>query len=81
MTGQRLHPGNYSEISAVCTHPDFLCKGYAAMLIQQQLQLIGKSGRIPFLHVWDDNARAIHLYERLGFRKNGPMNFYFMKRK
>ncbi|MGZ8545692.1 MAG: GNAT family N-acetyltransferase [Flavisolibacter sp.] len=80
MTGQRLHPGNYSEISAVCTHPDFLGKGYAAILIQQQLNLIGKTGRIPFLHVRDDNERAIQLYERLGFRVNGPMNFYFMKR-
>ncbi len=80
MTGQRLHPGNYSEISAVCTHPDFLGRGYAAILIQLQLELIIKEGRMPFLHVRDDNERAISLYERLGFRKNGVMNFYFMKR-
>ena len=80
MTGQRLHPGNHSEISAVCTHPDFLGRGYAAILIRLQLQLIAQTGRIPFLHVRDDNARAIQLYERLGFRVSGPMNFYFMKR-
>ena len=29
MTGQRLHAGNYTELSAVCTHPDHLGKGYA----------------------------------------------------
>lgn len=81
MTGQRLHPGNYSEISAVCTHPDHLGKGYAAALIRKQLQQICKTGQVPFLHVRDDNERAIALYERLGFIRNGPMNFYFMKRR
>ncbi|HVG42779.1 MAG TPA: GNAT family N-acetyltransferase, partial [Chitinophagaceae bacterium] len=30
MTGQRLHVAHFTEISAVCTHPDHLGKGYAA---------------------------------------------------
>lgn len=81
MTGQRLHPQKYTEISAVCTHPTCLGKGYAAALIRHQLQLICNSGQVPFLHVRDDNERAIALYERLGFTQNGPMNFYFMKRR
>jgi ribosomal protein S18 acetylase RimI-like enzyme len=81
MAGQRLHVYNYTEVSAVCTHPDHLGKGYAAALIQQQLSIISNDGQIPFLHVRDDNERAIALYERLGFRKNGVMNFYFLKRK
>jgi ribosomal protein S18 acetylase RimI-like enzyme len=81
MAGQRLHVYNYTEVSAVCTHPDHLGKGYAAALIQQQLSIISNDGQVPFLHVRDDNDRAIALYERLGFRKNGVMNFYFLKRK
>lgn len=81
MTGQRLHPENYTEISAVCTHPAHLGKGYAAALIRHQLNLICQSGQVPFLHVRDDNERAIALYERLGFMRNGPMNFYFMKKR
>lgn len=81
MAGQRLHVYNYTEISAVCTHPDHLGKGYASVLIQQQLNIIRNNGQIPFLHVRDDNKRAIALYERLGFTKNGAMNFYFMTRK
>jgi len=80
MTGQRLHVEDYTEISAVCTHPDFLGKGYAGALMQHQIQLILSQGKTPFLHVREDNARAIGLYERLGFRVNRKMNFYFMKR-
>src|SRR5206468_3769382 len=38
MAGQRLYPGNYAEISAVCTHPDYLSRGYARQLLLQQVQ-------------------------------------------
>jgi ribosomal protein S18 acetylase RimI-like enzyme len=79
MTGQRLHVYNYAEVSAVCTHPEHLGKGYATALLQHQLQLIINEGKIPFLHVRDDNQRAISVYERLGFKYNGPMHFYFLK--
>ncbi len=80
MTGQRLHIQNFTEVSAVCTHPDFLGKGYAAALVQHQMNLILKDGQIPFLHVRADNERAIAVYERLGFKKQGTMNSYFLKR-
>ncbi|MCG2614082.1 GNAT family N-acetyltransferase [Terrimonas sp. NA20] len=80
MTGQRLHPGNYSEVSAVCTHPDHLGKGFAAALITHQLYLIREQGQRAFLHSRDDNERAIALYKRLGFTESRPMHFYFMKR-
>jgi predicted GNAT family acetyltransferase len=64
----------------VCTHPDFLGKGYASALLQHQVGLICDNGQIPFLHVREDNTRAIEVYERLGFKRNGTMNFYFLKR-
>lgn len=79
MTGQRLHPYNYAEVSAVCTHPGALGKGYATALLQHQLHIILDQQKIPFLHVREDNERAIAVYERLGFVYNGPMHFYFMK--
>lgn len=80
MTGQRLHVEDNTEISAVCTHPDYLGKGYAAELIRHQLQIILSHGEQPFLHVRDNNERAIALYHRLGFKISRPMNFYFLKR-
>ena len=81
MTGQRMHVDQYTEISAVCTHPDHLGKGYAASLILHQLNLILSQGKQAFLHVREDNSRAIALYKRLGFSVSRGMNFYFMKRR
>jgi ribosomal protein S18 acetylase RimI-like enzyme len=80
MTGQRLHINNYTEISAVCTHPDHLGKGHATILLKHQLQIILNNDQKAFLHVKADNARAIDVYERLGFKVTRPMIFYFMKR-
>ncbi len=81
MTGQRLHVQNFTEISAVCTHPDHTGKGYANSLLQHQLHLILQQNQQPFLHVREDNVRAIELYQRLGFQISGSMNFYFMVRQ
>lgn len=81
MTGQRLHVKNFTEISAVCTHPDHLGKGYAYNLMQHQMHLILQNNQKPFLYVREDNQRAITLYERLGFSISRPMIFYFMKRQ
>jgi len=80
MTGQRLHVQNFTEVSAVCTHPDCLGKGYASALVQHQVALILRQHQTPFLHVRADNRRAIEVYERLGFVAQGPMNFYFFKK-
>lgn len=80
MTGQRLHPRAYTEISAVCTHPEHLGRGYAAALVQHAVNIIRQQGQTPFLHVRADNQRAIAVYERLGFAVSRNMNFYVMKR-
>ncbi|MEO7445708.1 MAG: GNAT family N-acetyltransferase [Ferruginibacter sp.] len=79
MTGQRLHIFDFTEISAVCTNPDYLGKGFAGTLLHHQVELILKKGQTPFLHVRADNKRAIELYERIGFKVSRPMNFYFLE--
>jgi predicted GNAT family acetyltransferase len=67
MAGHRFHVSPYIEISAVCTHPDFLGKGFAYEIIKEQIRRIYLKSQIPFLHVRQDNTSAIKLYEKLGF--------------
>ncbi|MET3980227.1 putative GNAT family acetyltransferase [Mucilaginibacter sp. UYP25] len=67
MAGQRMQPLPYVEISAVCTHPHHLGKGYAGILLNEQIKRIMAAGKIPFLHVLADNP-AIRVYERVGFK-------------
>lgn len=80
MAGQRMNPLPYAEISAVCTHPDHTGKGYAKQLLQQQCNRIMSEGNIPFLHVKDDNERAIKVYESLGFEVRTKVYFYILKK-
>ena len=80
MTGQRLHVQECTEVSAVCTDPAYLGKGYAYALVLHAVALIRQQGKTPFLHVRADNQRAIALYERIGFAIRGNMNFYVMKK-
>lgn len=68
MAGERLKVPGHTEVSAVCTHPDHIGKGYAAAAMRQVIAGIEKRGETPFLHVRGDNDRAVELYERLGFR-------------
>jgi predicted GNAT family acetyltransferase len=66
MTGERMKPANYTEITAVCVHPDHRGRGYAQILLGAVARQIGTRGEIPFLHVFSDNASAIALYRRQG---------------
>jgi GNAT superfamily N-acetyltransferase len=68
MSGQRLAPAGFREVSAVCTHPDFRGRGYAAALVTRVVEGILPRGEVPFLGVKQDNVGAIRVYERLGFR-------------
>ena len=80
MAGQRLHPFNYIEISAVCTHPDHAGKGYGKALVAYQAEQILSAGSTPFLHTRGDNTMAIRLYERLGFTVRREVMFYVIQK-
>lgn len=80
LAGQRMHPSQYVEISAVCTHPDYHGKGYAGQLIQSQIRNIKANSGVPFLHVEDSNIRAISLYKKLGFEVREEMNIYVFQK-
>jgi predicted GNAT family acetyltransferase len=81
MAGQRLHAGEYVEISAVCTHPAHNGKGYATGLIISQVHQIRLASAIAFLHVKDDNLQAIKLYKSLGFEVRKRMHIYSIRKK
>lgn len=68
MAGQRLRLDGFTEISAVCTHPDHQGQGLARALMRLQAERILTAGETPFLHAAHDNAGAVALYESLGFR-------------
>lgn len=74
MTGQRLGLGDFTEISAVCTHPDFQGRGYAKALVAYQAARIHGEGRTPFLHVKTENGAKV-VYEKLGFRVRRPIQY------
>jgi ribosomal protein S18 acetylase RimI-like enzyme len=67
MTGQRMKIEGFTEVSAVCTHPEHRGHGYAHDLVSLVTQAVLDRGEGPFLHVFSDNAPAIALYERLGY--------------
>ena len=67
MTGERMKIDGFTEISAVCTHPEHRGHGYAHDLVSVVAQALLDRGEQPFLHVFGDNLPAITLYERLGF--------------
>ncbi|WP_175632870.1 GNAT family N-acetyltransferase [Pedobacter ghigonis] len=81
MAGHRFFPSPYREVSAVCTHPDHLGKGYAFKILQEQLKRILNRAEIPFLHVKNDNLGAIKLYQKLGFKIRTEMTAYVIKKE
>jgi predicted GNAT family acetyltransferase len=66
MAGERMKPADYTEITAVCVHPDYRGRGYAQLLLGAMAREIAARGEIPFLHVFSDNESAIALYRRQG---------------
>jgi len=66
MTGERMKPGNYTEMTAVCVHPSHRGRGYGQLLLASVSRQILARGEIPFLHVFTNNESAIALYKRQG---------------
>jgi ribosomal protein S18 acetylase RimI-like enzyme len=81
MVGERLRLPGYTEISAVCTHPDHLGHGHASALMGILMERIRDRGELPFLHVRSENSRAIQVYERLGFTKRASMHYAVLRHK
>jgi predicted GNAT family acetyltransferase len=80
MAGERLAVPGHREVSAICTHPAHLGRGYAQQLTREATAAILDDGDIAFLHVADGNGAAIHIYEQLGFRRSADALFVQLER-
>ena len=74
MAGERMRPApGLAEVSAVCTWPGFRGQGLAGRLIRRVMAGFVERGQVPFLHSYAGNAKAIALYEMLGFAPRREM--------
>lgn len=81
MTGERMKPGNYTEMTAVCVHPDHRGRGYAQALLSAVGRQIVARGELPFLHVFTSNASAIALYRRQGMEIRGRLHITVLQKQ
>lgn len=80
MAGERFRFPGYTEVSGVCTHPDFRGRGLARQLSAAVAAGIEARGERPFLHAWKTNLPAIALYESLGFEIRNEVNVAVLER-
>lgn len=81
MAGERMHLPGYTEVSGVCTHPDFRGRGLARRLSAAVAVAIEARGETAFLHAWRSNRAAISLYEQLGFVLRSEVNVAVLERR
>ena len=74
IAGERIHLTGYTEVSGVCTHPDFRGRGYAGQLVTLLVKRITARSETPFLHLKTSNESAQRVYESLGFRRRRFIN-------
>lgn len=80
MAGERFRFPGYTEVSGVCTHPDFRGRGLARRLSAAVAARIESRGERPFLHAWKTNRVAISLYQSLGFEIRAEINIKVLER-
>ncbi len=81
MAGERFRFPGYTEVSGVCTHPDFRGRGLARKLSAAVAAGIEARGERPFLHAWRTNHAAIALYRSLGFELHSEVNVAVLERR
>ena len=67
MAGRRFSVAGFTEVSAVCTHPEARGEGLGAALTLQVAHAIRAQGDEAFLHVVESNRGALRLYRSIGF--------------
>jgi len=81
MAGERMRFPGFTEVSGVCTHPEFRGRGLARRLSAAVVAGIEARGDRAFLHAWKTNQSAISLYEGLGFELRAEVNVAVLNRR
>jgi predicted GNAT family acetyltransferase len=80
MAGERLQGPGFTEVSGVCTHPDFRGRGLAGGLMRVVMGRILARGELPVLHVYASNTGAVALYRTLGFAVRREVTMSVLRR-
>jgi ribosomal protein S18 acetylase RimI-like enzyme len=81
MAGQRLRQTGFTELSGLCTHPEFQGRGLGTLLFRFVAGEIASQGETAYLHAYAANTAAISLYNSLGFELRTEMNLRMVKRR
>lgn len=76
VAGERMKTNDFTEVSAIVTHPEYTGRGYAKQLTAFTVNQIFDKNKIPYLHVAETNLSAIALYEKLGFNTRRKISFW-----
>lgn len=79
MAGRRLRVEGFTELSGVCTHPDWRGQGFAAALSRVVAGQILASGEGVFLHAFADHLATVAFYRSLGFEVRAPMTYTILQ--
>ena len=81
VSGERMKMNEFTEISAIVTHPKHTGNGYASQLIKHITDQVFQENKIPYLHVVESNIHAIKLYKKLGFTTRRQISFWNLSSK
>ena len=73
MAGTRLVFDGHTEVSAVCTHPEYQGEGFAQALVHHLAVAITGRDETVFLQVAQTNLAGIRAYAAVGFQPNGAI--------
>ena len=76
ITGERMKMDDFTEVSAVITHPQHRQNGYAEQLVAHTVNTILEASKTPYLHVSAANIAAVNLYQKLGFCIHQTMDIW-----
>jgi ribosomal protein S18 acetylase RimI-like enzyme len=71
--GRRIHLHHIGVLD------DYTNKGIGKLLTRESLRFAREKGYQIKLEVRDDNARAIHIYKKLGFERLGDYDIYIVR--